>query len=395
MIQAKLKISEPKLAMGLMSGTSCDGLDVVLLTITGARQSTEFEFIAGKSYSYSKKIRSELLSLLKTENNDAAVLSQLNFYLAQIWAEMVIDFLKSQNIAPEKVHFIGSHGQTIWHQPVEETLIDLPIISTFQLGDPSVLAKLTGITVVGDFRVADMALGGKGAPLIPYFDWVYFSRFKKNMLVVNIGGISNFTFIPADGNMERVVAFDCGPGNLLIDHFAHVLFKRPMDVNGKLAQKGRLVSELLQYLQKIDPFVETPPPKSTGREHYDATFTEKIAGFIKRHNINAYDAMHTISYYTAQAIWKNYRQFVKPNGHVQQVVVSGGGARNPFIMNQLKQMFDGVDVHNSERFGLQDEFKEAIGFAILANETLLGNPSNVPQATGAQKATVLGKICLP
>ncbi len=381
--------------MGLMSGTSCDGLDVVLLTITGARQNTEFKFIAGKSYAYSRNIRDELLRLLKLENNDAAVLSQLNFYLAQLWAEMVNDFLKSQNISPDNVHFIGSHGQTIWHQPVEERLIDLPIISTFQLGDPSVLAKLTGITVVGDFRVADMALGGNGAPLIPYFDWVYFSRFKKNMLVVNIGGISNFTFIPADGNLNRVVAFDCGPGNLLIDHFAHMLFKRAMDIDGKLAQKGRLNAELLHYLQKNDPFVETRPPKSTGREHYDAAFSEKIAAFINRHKINAFDALHTISHYTAHAIWKNYQLFIKPSDHVQQVVVSGGGARNPFLMKQLEQLFEGVAVHSSERFGLQDEFKEAIGFAVLANETLLGNPSNVPQATGAQKATVLGKICLP
>ncbi len=384
-----------KMALGLMSGTSCDGLDIALLSIKGQKQDTAFEFIAGYSYSYSRQQRSALLEFMRPENNNAAAISQLNFYLAHIWSDMVLDFLGKNHLAADQIHFIGSHGQTLWHQPEEQMLIDLPVISTLQIGDPSVLAKRTGIPVVGDFRVADMALGGQGAPLIPYFDWVYFSRFRKNIMAVNIGGIANFTFIPDDGDIHKVTAFDCGPGNMLIDQVTQTFFHKPYDENGRLSGQGKLSEKLLQYLKQSDAFISAQPPKSTGREHYSATFVKQMIAFIDKEAINVYDVLHTLTFYTAYGIWENYRSFIQPVWEIEEVAVSGGGSRNPVLMEKLQQLFGKIPVKTSADFGLDDAFKEAIGFAVLANETLLGNPSNVPQVTGARSATVLGKICLP
>ncbi|NOX90740.1 MAG: anhydro-N-acetylmuramic acid kinase [Calditrichaeota bacterium] len=384
-----------KLALGLMSGTSCDGLDIALVSVKGEKRETRLELIKGRNFPYSTKQQNELLKLLQPGNNDAAVLSQLNFYLAGIWAEMVLDFLEENGLSPQQIRFIGSHGQTIWHQPNDKILIDVPVTSTLQLGDPSVLAKLTGITVIGDFRVADMALGGQGAPLIPYFDWVYFSRFRKNMLAVNIGGIANLTFIPADGDINKVAAFDCGPGNILIDRFTQIYFKKPYDENGSLAKKGKLSEKLLGYLQKTDHFISVLPPKSTGREHYGIFFENKLRKFIDKNDIDIYDVLHTLTFYTAYCIWENYREFIHPVSPVKEAVISGGGACNRFLTDQIQRLFGKIAVKNTDEFGLDNDFKEAIGFAVLANETLLGNPSNIPQVTGARSATVLGKICPP
>ncbi len=394
-VNLTLPAEKEKLALGLMSGTSCDGLDIALIAIKGQKQNTVLRFLAGRSYPYTEEQREKLLELMQPGKSSAAAISQWNFYLAQLWAEMVLDFLRRNNRSPEQIDFIGSHGQTLWHQPQEQTLIDRAVISTLQIGDPSVLAKATGIPVVGDFRVADMALGGQGAPLIPYFDWVYFSQFGKNILAVNIGGIANFTFVPADGALQKVTAFDCGPGNMLLDQVTRLFFRKPFDADGRFAAQGTVSPKLLAFLKQSDAFVPAAPPKSTGREHYNRAFVDKFLSFADREGVSVYDVLHTLTVYTAYGIHENYRLFIQPKHRVESVAVSGGGSRNPVLMDKLQQLFGAVPVKTSVDFGLDDEFKEAIGFAVLANETLLGNPSNVPQVTGAAKATVLGKICLP
>ncbi len=380
-------------ALGLMSGTSCDGLDIALIKIWEDQGMTRFDFIQGKSYNYGKT-QKELLK--QAPHWQASQLSQLNFYLPEIWAEMIDDFLRQVGKTKEEICFIGSHGQTIWHQSEPREFIDRKLHSTLQLGDPMVLAKLIGIPVIGDFRVGDMALGGQGAPLIPYFDWVFFSKFKKNILAINIGGIANFTFVPGDGDFSKVQAFDTGPGNMLLDTAVKDLFDKPFDENGQIAQSGQLSEPLFKFLLTIDRFPEQQPPKSTGRELYGSAFYQQIKEFAIRQKINPYDTIHTLAFYTALTIYNNYAFFIQEQlGKAEKVVVSGGGVRNLFLMEQLRFQFGNIPLVTSDEVGVNSEFKEAIGFAVLGWATLLGKPSNVPQATGARRPTLLGKICLP
>jgi len=383
-----------KNALGLMSGTSCDGLDIAWIEIEGHGINTRFEFKAGRSFQYSDQQKTGLLQLMQGRNFSAKDFSQLNFYLAEVWAEMVQQFLAENNISAEKIDFIGSHGQTIWHQPDAESFIDRQTSSTFQLGDPSVLAQLCGIPAVGDFRAADMALGGQGAPLIPYFDWIYFSKFKKNILALNIGGISNVTLIPADGKLENLTAFDCGPGNMLIDRSMEILFGQPFDENGKTAFKGRLSQRLFSYLKDKDTFADVQPPKSTGRELYSKQYLDNILAEAEKLKISREDIIHTISRYTAYAIFNSYQKFIKPASSIQDVAAGGGGAHNSFLMESLQDYFSPAAVSSVSEFGLDEDFKEAAGFAVLANETFAGQASNVMQVTGASRPAVLGRICL-
>ncbi len=381
-----------KCIMGLMSGTSGDGLDIALIGISGSGLSTRFNLIKSSSVPYNDVQKSEIMQMVQSGKANAKDLSQLNFYLAHLWAEMIDTFLSANNLSKDDVNLIGSHGHTIWHQPRPEKFIDKDMRSTLQMGDPSALAQLTGIPVVGDFRLADVALGGQGAPLIPFFDWVYFSQFKKNMLSLNIGGIANFTFIPADGDFEKVRAFDTGPGNMLIDQAASKLFDRPFDDRGKLARSGKLSEKLLNEIKRMDNFPGMEPPKSTGREMYGTAFFERIIYEANRLKIMGVDILHTLTYYTALTILENYRQFIRHP--LQGLVVSGGGAKNTFLMDLLAGLFEECAVSTTAEYDLDDDFKEAIGFAVLANEAIHGNSANVPQVTGARKAAVLGKIIL-
>ena len=380
--------------LGLMSGTSCDGLDIAWVEIEGSGIQTKLVFKAGKSFDYPQQLKTSLLAFMRQSSFSAKDFSQLNFYLAQIWAGMVKQFLRENKLSPGQIDLIGSHGQTIWHQPQSEPFIDRQTASTLQLGDPSVLAQLRGIPVAGDFRTADMALGGQGAPLIPYFDWVWFSQFSKNILAVNIGGISNLTIIPADGSFKKVAAFDCGPGNMLIDGAMQELFAKPFDENGAIAFSGDFSQDLFDRLLQKDTFISQKPPKSTGREFYGEIFLRNILSDAQKLNLKNEDVINTLGRFTAFSIYQNYHNFIAPSFAVQAVTIGGGGAHNRFIMDSLQELFGDIPVSNVKAFNLDEDFKEAIGFAVLANETWQGNFSNVPQVTGAVRPAVLGKICL-
>ena len=307
---------------------------------------------------------------------------------------MILQFLEENNLTKKDVDLIGSHGQTIWHEPVASQYVDRPVSSTFQLGDPSVLAQLTGIPVVGDFRTADVALGGQGAPLIPYFDWIYFSKFKQTILSVNIGGISNVTLVPVNGEINEVSAFDCGPGNMLIDLAVSRLFNLPYDENGQLARSGKANALFFNLLKESDPFSSTPPPKSTGRELYNQTYLDNLLKKAEPLRLTKADILYNLTQYTAYCIFENYRRFILPEHPAEAVVIGGGGAHNAFLMEILAHYFTPVTVTSAGNFGIDQDFKEAIGFAVLANETIHGTPANIPAATGASRRAVLGKICL-
>ncbi len=390
----KLTRKTDRLVLGLMSGTSCDGLDIALVRVTAAGSDTQFSFEHGKTFPYSSAQKKFLLTLLHRSEHSLQTLSQLNFYLARLWAELIGRFLKEQKIEARDIDLIGSHGQTIWHQPETQAFADTSIASTWQTGDPSVLAQLTRIPVVGDFRVADVALGGQGAPLIPYFDYLFFSRFKQNIISLNIGGISNITAIPADRDMNKVQAFDCGPGNMLMDQATEYFFKEPYDKHGLYAKSGHMHTGFFSFLQDLDPFLRLNPPKSTGREQYSTVYFQQILKQAKKRNLSGRDILHNLTEYTAFSIFENYRLFIQPYLEAEVLIVAGGGVHNDFLMDRLQHYFDPISVQHAQNFGLDEDFKEAIGFAILANETIHAQISNIPQTTGASRPAILGKICL-
>jgi len=373
--------------LGLMSGTSCDGLDLALVQ-TG----NGFNVGPCSSMEYPAAVQRILLDFLHQPKHSLKKISQVNFYLAHLWSEMIEKFIHQQELSKEDIDLVASHGQTVWHQPNHEQFIDHQLSSTLQLGDPSVLANLLQIPVIGDFRVADMAGGGQGAPLIPFFDFLLFAPYKSNILSLNIGGISNITFIPATGEMSAVKAFDCGPGNMLIDGLCRSYFNEPFDHNGEHAQKGNFSKALFEYLRKTDDFYRIKPPKSSGREYYNQAFLQNIKDYCTYKNIGRTDALHTLTYFTAYTIHFNYREFIP--GEVDTLVVSGGGAQNPFLLEKLGELFTGVELRGSSAYGIDERFKEAIGFAFMADATWRGKPSNVPAATGAGRPVILGKICL-
>jgi anhydro-N-acetylmuramic acid kinase len=377
--------------IGLMSGTSCDGVDLALIEIN--KSSSQFELLQSFHKPYNKTQKYAILDCLDLRHTNIENISQINFYLAQIWADAIKEMLAKYNISNNEIDLIGSHGQTIFHQPNLKQFGGRNIRSTLQLGDPSVLAQLTGITTIGDFRVADVAVGGQGAPLVPYFDWLFFKKLRKNVLSLNIGGISNFTFIPADGDLSKVTAFDCGPGNMLIDQLMQRLYEKPFDKNGRIAKLGNFSERIFNHLLKIDEFIKLKPPRSTGREYYGEEFVLKILRKSLRSRIQEPEIIHTVSKFTAYTIYDAYKNFIYPKHKADVLIVGGGGSRNPFIMDMLTEYFEDVNVKTTSEFDLDEDFKEAICFAVLANELVEGRPANLPQVSGAIKNALLGKIC--
>jgi len=309
--------------IGVMSGTSCDGVDLALIEINGSGVQTKFKLISTYHQPYSELQKSGILSIIGDERSSLKEISQVNFYLAKLWADAIKKMLKREKISKEQIDIIGSHGQTFYHHPDNELFLDRKISSTLQLGDPAVLAQLTGITTIGEFRVADVALNGQGAPLVPIVDWILFSKLNKNVLFVNIGGIANITFIPAHGRKEKVIAFDTGPGNMLIDQLMLRMYELPFDRNGEKAFLGKFSDKLFDYLQKIDSFPPKKPPKSTGREHYGKDFIITLLKRAIRRRISEPDVIHTVSQYTAFTIWQASDRFIKSN--IDILCIGGGG----------------------------------------------------------------------
>ncbi|MDP2304006.1 MAG: anhydro-N-acetylmuramic acid kinase [Ignavibacteria bacterium] len=395
-IDALYKISKKnkKLIIGLMSGTSLDGIDIVLIEVKGNGLLTKIKQIAFETYPLPSNLKKMIHRNAEFKGGNVTELCQLNFLIARIYADSVLIFLKKLNLTPLQIDVIGTHGQTIHHLPKKELMFGYNSASTLQIGDPSVLAKLTGILTIGDFRVADVALGGQGAPLVPYFDYIMYTSKTKNRALLNIGGISNITAIPKNADIKSLIAFDTGPGNMLIDQIAKKYFNKPFDKNGTFASKGEVNSSLLKKLFAEDRFTKIKPPKSSGREYYGKNF---LPSFYKlMDELNKYDVIAAITYYTAKTIHHNYTKYIENKIKIDELFVSGGGALNKTLLNYLQSQFGNrVDVKISDNLGISVESKEAICFAVLANETLSGNAANVISVTGASSPTILGKICLP
>ncbi len=390
----ELSKKEKKYVIGLMSGTSLDGTDAALVEITGNGVNTKLNLVGFIEHPFPQGLKQMILNNSMVETSRVDEISQLNFLISKIYVDGIKRLCEEVNFPLEKVDLIGSHGQTIHHLPNPAELFGFEIASTLQIADPSVIAKLTGVVTVGNFRTGDIALGGQGAPLVPYFDFILFHSSDLNRALLNIGGISNFTILNKERGMKEVLAFDTGPGNMIIDTLSKRMFKKDFDLNGEIAMSGKKNEDLFSALVTRDRFIEKQPPKSTGREYYGDSFLDPL--FEEFNSVPGEDWLHTVTDFTAYGVFRNYEKFIKEQTSIDELIVSGGGAKNKFLYQCLHNYFgEDVQVKVIDEIGVSSDAKEAICFAVLANETISGNPSNIPRTTGASHSTVLGNICLP
>ena len=381
------------LVLGLMSGTSADAIDVALARISGAPPHLSAKLLGHTSSKFPPALRKEILRVAEQRPITAGELGQLNSRLGEVFAEAALTACRKFRLSPKRVALIGSHGQTIFHQGKPVLYLGRATASTLQIGDPSVIAARTGITTVGDFRPADIALGGQGAPLVPYADYLLYRHDKLGRVSLNLGGIANITVIPAAAKPEQILAFDTGPANMLIDalvaHFTRG--RRRFDKNATIAQSGRSIPAVIDELMR-DPYLKLAPPKSTGREYYGHAYVKKVLALGKKHRVKPADLIRAATIFTALSVVDALNRFVLPKTTIHQLIVSGGGAHNPLLLAQLSAALGGVEIFPSFRFDVPEDAKEAFAFALLAYESFHRRSGNLPSATGAHGPAILGKI---
>ena len=436
-----------------MSGTSADSIDVALARISGVPPHLNAKLLNHTSLNFPTQIRKEILRVAEQQPISAGELSQLNFRLGELFAEAARTACRRFRISPRRIALIGSHGQTIFHQGptgsrsshsarrvphpsglrvrgLRLSSVGRSIASTLQIGEASVIAARTGITTVADFRPGDMALGGQGAPLVPYVDYLLYRDRRLGRVSLNLGGIANITVIPASAKPSQVFAFDTGPANMLIDalvsHFTRG--RQRFDKDARLARQGQTIPALVDDLMR-DPYLKLAPPKSTGREYYGRTYVEKLLRLGHKHHAKPNDLIRAATIFTALSVVDALNRFVLPKNKIHQLIISGGGARNPLILAQLQAALNAsvvgardtrarlssasrdravvgaqhaapqvrtnsgaIEILRSTSFGIPESAKESFAFAILACETFHYRPSNLPSATGAHGPAILGKV---
>ena len=377
-----------RLVVGIMSGTSADGIDAVLTRITGCGLSTKMEQLGFYFQPFDTATRQAILKLCGGESGGSREVCLLSTHLGRLYAEAVRHLL--QKTGTEKIDLIGCHGQTVYHIPEEMPYLNTTIRGTLQIGDPSYLAEEFGCPVVSDFRIRDMSAGGLGAPLVPYTEFLLYRSESEDVALQNIGGIGNVTLLTAGCALDDVVAFDTGPGNMVMDALVSRMTEGRMayDDGGRLATSGNVIPEVLEWMLK-DPYLSKQPPKTTGREYYGTNYVEKL---LSLGNYPLVDVLTTATAFTAESIVLSLRRFARrlPS----RLVVAGGGSRNPTLLRFLQQALPEVTVQTQEDLGLDSDAKEAVAFAILANEALFACCNNAPSATGAKHPVVMGRISL-
>jgi anhydro-N-acetylmuramic acid kinase len=380
--------------IGLMSGTSADGIDVAVARISGAPPNLRAKLEHATSIPFRREIRETILRVANGAASSAQEISELNFILGGLFADATIEACRRFRVPLSNVALIGSHGQTIFHQgsPSRVRGARHPA-STLQIGEPALIAARTGITTVADFRPADIAVGGQGAPLVPFVDYLLYRDAKIGRVALNIGGIANVTVIPAGAKPENVFAFDTGPGNMIIDalmqHFS--AGKSRFDFNAEFAITGAVWPELLDKLL-TDHYFRLRPPKSAGREQFGEAYTKMLIDWAQKHRARPADLVRTATAFTSLTIIDAWHRFIAPRTKIKQLIVAGGGAHNPLIMAQLSAALEGVQITTSAALGVPEDGKEAFAFAILAYETFHGRPANLSSATGANRRAILGKV---
>ena len=397
-VERLLKVSKKRARriIGLMSGTSLDAIDAAMVRIKGHGMTAELKLEHFRSYPYPTKIRAAVRDLFDPKRARVDQICRYDFIMGELFAAAVNRILEETETKAKNVDLVAAAGQTIWHDP-EQVIVnaDVPWIdgpiqtrSTFAIGQSAVIAERTGIITIGDLRVRDVAAGGHGAPLVPYFDWVLLRHKRHGRCVQNIGGIGNVTYLPPGGAWEKVFAFDTGPGNMIIDELASVATngRQACDLDGRLAADGKVDEALLEKWMS-DPYFIRKPPKTTGRELFGAQFARKLITEERARPIE--DLIATATALTAESIARSYRDFVEPHGRIDEVLLAGGGSKNPTLVKMIAERLPKKKIAIYEG----SEAKEAMAMALIANDSVQGLDTNVGGATGG-RPTILGKICL-
>ena len=378
-----------KKVVGLMSGTSVDGVDAAVVEIRGHGLETQVELLAFHSHAFEAEARDRIFDLFQPETSRVDEICQMNFLIGEVFADAAVAAIRETGLDAGEIDLIGSHGQTIYHLPPQAGAEYVP--STLQIGEPAVIAHRTGIPTIANFRVADLAAGGQGAPLVPYVDFLLFRQPDRTVALQNIGGISNVTLIPRGAAGSDVLASDTGPGNMIIDSVMASLTEREQryDNAGKFAAQGKVCESLLgEWLQH--PFIDAHPPKTTGREAFGRQFAHQALKQAETQQLGHADLVATLTAFTAQTIYDYYHRFLFPHHSVDEIYISGGGVHNLTLMAHLKTRFQPIPLLPIDSIGFSSDAKEAIAFAVLANEAVQGHPTNLPNVTGASQPMVLG-----
>lgn len=388
----------PYLVVGLMSGTSVDGIDAALCEIANIGENTKVKLIAFENTDFPPKIKKLIFELFDPQKATVDKVASMNVALAELYANASLSVISLAGKSASEVDLIASHGQTIYHHPVMTEVAGIPVHYTVQIGEGSVISARTGITTVSDFRVADMAFGGQGAPVVPFTEYLTYRRKNETILLQNIGGIGNMTIMPASAKPEDVYAFDTGPGNMIMDAVMTAISggEKTYDSKGEFASRGKVCIELLEEL-KQDKYYSLPLPKTTGREEFGLQYTEKILTFQKEHAISNEDLMATVTALTAWSIVDAYEKYVLSKHIATEIIIGGGGSYNLTLMSYLKKNFavHAVKVSTQEDNGLNSDAKEAVAFALLGACCAKGIANALPTVTGASIPAVMGKISFP
>ncbi len=377
---------------GVMSGTSADGVDVALVRIRPRKSANRIRLMAHEQFPYPPSLRRAVLCAMDAQAIEMAALSRLHTRLGMFYADCVATAADRHNRKPQ---LIGCHGQTVYHQAAAAKFLGANVATTLQIGDPALIAERMRVPVVSDFRPADMAAGGQGAPLVPLLDYEFFRHPTRARVLQNLGGIGNLTLLPPNTKPNHVLAFDTGPGNMVMDALASRLFGKPYDAGGRLAARGKPIEAVVDALLR-SPFFSAEPPKSCGREQFGNAFVDKFLARCRKHSQLPHDAMATATLLTARSLREAAERFVLPRLHnaPADYVLSGGGARNATLVAMIRRELEalGFRVTDAEEFGMPAAAKEAIAFALLAWNTWNRLPGNLPSATGASRPVVLGRI---
>jgi len=400
--------AQAMLVAGVMSGTSADGVDVALVGIapgSDADTTPSIQLIGHRGFPYTQELRERVLSAMDARAISVAELARLNWRLGDVYADCVAQTCTELEVAtpaaplPQRpcLDLIGMHGQTLYHQSVTEEYAGTNVRATWQTGEPAVVRERLGVPVVSDFRPADLAAGGQGAPLVPMLDFCLFRSQTRGRVLLNLGGIANVTVLPAGANKQEIAAFDTGPANMIVDALMHALYGRAYDANGEIAAIGKPLTQVLNVLLQ-DPFFSAKPPKSCGREQFGSAFAERLRNLCEAAGASKADVIASAAEFTVQTVIRAFDNFCEPLLQREQapvqLIVAGGGAHNSFLMERLRQESAqrGIAVFPAGELGIPVEAKESVAFALLAWLSWHGLPGNLPSATGAAHAVVLGRV---
>jgi len=390
----RLREQSPRTVVGLMSGTSLDGIDAVLARLDGSGPDLMMETEAFMHVPYPPALQNLIRQNTTAASSSVHDLTRIDVRLAETYAEAVDGVLEEAGISRDDLDLVGCHGQTVCHLPAPADCAGQEVRATLQLGNPSTLATRLDVPVVGNVRAADLALGGQGAPLVPYFDYVTLTAADEHRGLLNLGGIANLTVLPAGGPPDDVRAFDTGPANMVIDALANRLFDTPFDRDGRNADAGTPDHDLLADLLE-GPYFRREPPKSTGRDDFGPDYVDRLLGAAQSRGLSPEDTIATATLLTAASVYQAYAQYIRPRPSIDVLIASGGGVHNDTLMQMLRDAFSPISVRIASDYGVDVDAKEALCFAVLAHETVNGVPTNLPSVTGASGRALLGSISVP